>query len=437
MAQELRDVVARADALLAQMDEQDAVAKLVTAIESITATADTLPDLVSDAQQVLQEAADLPLEDLIQQAGDLLGSAQALIEQDSTRAIPAEVTAALDTLRATLTSAQAVVEGENVQVLTSELASASERLNALLTRVDQDDVIGDVSATLTSIDAAAASLPPLTEDARALIAQARELPLTELSDQISDLLTATQQIIDQGSARAIPSEITATLGEMRTTIEAVRALAQGQDLNAIPTRVIALTEDLQQVTGRVTDLLATLDANDAAQTLSTAIDNVAQAADGLPTLVDQARNILAQAEDVPLEDLTIRASDLLAAAEAVLDQPSTRQVPAELNNALSSLRATLDEFRAGGVVENTNAALASARQAAEAVAEASVTLPELSQRFGQLAAQASVTLANYDRASDFSRDVLTAIRQVSAAAEAVYRLSRQIERNPNSLLFGR
>lgn len=66
-----------------------------------------------------------------------------------------------------------------------------------------------------------------------------------------------------------------------------------------------------------------------------------------------------------------------------------------------------------------------------------MTLPELSQRFGQLAAQASVTLANYDRASDFSRDVLTAIRQVSAAAEAVYRLSRQIERNPNSLLFGR
>ena len=217
----------------------------------------------------------------------------------------------------------------------------------------------------------------------------------------------------------------------------MRSIAEGEDLRAIPTRVVALTDDLRGVTTRITDLIATFEDNGAAETLTAAIADLASAAEDLPALVDQARGILTQAGDLPLDDLATRASDLLASAEAILDQPSARQVPEELNGALSALRGTLEEFRAGGVVENTNAALASAREAAEAVAQASASLPELSERLGRLAAQAQTTLTGYDRTSEFSRDMLAAIRQINAAAEAVYRLSRQIERNPNSLLFGR
>lgn len=437
VADDLRGVVARADALLAALDEQEVVAKLVGAVESLTITADGLPELVDDARALLQKARDLPLETLAADVSGLLNSADTLLTQDSTRAIPAELTATLDELRATLASVRTVTEGEAVEELTAELADASSRLNALLGRIQSDDMVGQVSTTLNSIDSAAAAFPPLTDDARALIAQARELPLDELTTKVSDLLDATHRIVDQDSARALPSEITAALGELRDTLQSVQRIAEGEDLNAIPTRVVALTEDLRGLTTRITDLVTTFDENGTAGQLTAAVEDIARAAEGLPALVDQAQGVLTQAGDVPLDDLANRASALLASAEEILNQPSARQVPEELNGALSALRATLDDFRAGGVVENTNATLASAREAAEAVAQASASLPELSERFGRLAAQAQSTLASFDRTSDFSRDMLAAIRQINAAAEAVYRLSRRIERSPNSLLFGR
>ncbi|MBB94142.1 MAG: hypothetical protein CML68_06035 [Rhodobacteraceae bacterium] len=434
---DIRGVIGRVDTLLAQLDEEQAVTRLVAAIESLTNTADTLPGLVDDARGLLQDARDLPLQDLTGRASDLLASAEAILDQDSTRAIPADITAALDELRETLASVRAVTAGEEVQSLTTELADASARLNAILARIEDEDMVGNVSATLGSIDAAASSLPPLTEDARALIAQAQALPLDELSAQISDLIGAAQEIIDQGSARALPSEITAALGEMRDTLAAVRGLAEGEDIQAIPARVVALTDRLSQATEMVNGFLTTFETDGTADKITAAIDDVARTADGLPGLVDQAQGILTDAEGLPLDDLATRASTLLDAAEKILNQDSARDLPAELNGTLTSLRATLDEFRAGGVVENTNAALASARQAAEAVAEASAALPELSRRFGQLANQATTTLAGYDRTSEFSRDLVAAIRQVSAAADSIYRLSRQIERNPNSLIFGK
>lgn len=434
---EIRSAISRVDGLLAQIDEQGLAEKVVAAVESITAASDTVPGLVDDARGLLTEAAELPLQDLADRAGALLASAEQVINQDSTRAIPAEVNAALDDLRETLGSVRAVIDGEEVRTLATELADASARLNAILARVETDDVVGGVSSTLASIDKAAASLPPLTEDARALIATAQQLPLEELSAQISGLITATQAIVDQDSTRAIPGDVTAALTEMRDTLAAVRGIAQGDDLNSIPARVVALTEQLQTATETVNGFLSTFEADDTAAKITAAIDNLTKAADGLPGIVDQAQGILNDADNLNLNELSTRASALLASADEILNQPGTRQLPEELNGTLSSLRATLDEFRAGGVVENTNAALASAREAAQAVAEASATLPALSERISQLAAQASTTLAGYDRSSEFTRDLLAAIRTVNSAAESIYRLTRQLERNPNSLIFGR
>ena len=434
---DIRGVIGRVDEVLASLNEEQAVDRLVAAIESITNTADMLPALVEDARGVLREAAELPLQQLAGRASDLLASAEEILAAETTRAIPGEVNAALQELRETLASVRETVQGEEVQVLATQLADASERLNAILAQIEDENVVGSVSATLGSIDSAAQSLPALTEDARALIDQARALPLEEITTQISELITATNQIIDQGSTRAIPSEINATLGQMREVLESVQQLAAGEDLQSIPTRVVALTDQLQAVTERVNGILVTLEEQDVAAQITGAIEDIRTAADGLPGLVDQAQNILSEAEGLPLEDLANQATSLLASAEAILDQPSARALPGELDATLSSLRITLDEFRAGGVVENTNATLASAREAAAAIERAAATLPDLSDRVNRLATQATATLSGYDRTSEFSRDLLTAIRQVSSAASSLNQLVRQIERNPNSLIFGR
>jgi paraquat-inducible protein B len=89
------------------------------------------------------------------------------------------------------------------------------------------------------------------------------------------------------------------------------------------------------------------------------------------------------------------------------------------------------------VVENANATLASARGAAQSIQSAAQTLPALSAQLQQLANQAGTTLGAYDEDAQFSRDTRAAIRQVTEAADAIERLARTIERNPNSLILGR
>jgi paraquat-inducible protein B len=88
-------------------------------------------------------------------------------------------------------------------------------------------------------------------------------------------------------------------------------------------------------------------------------------------------------------------------------------------------------------VNNANNTLASASAAADAIAEASATLPRLAADLRAVATQAGTTLSTYADDSSFTRETRGAIRQIQSAAEAIERLARTIERNPNSLILGR
>jgi paraquat-inducible protein B len=81
--------------------------------------------------------------------------------------------------------------------------------------------------------------------------------------------------------------------------------------------------------------------------------------------------------------------------------------------------------------------MASAREAAEAVAEAFAHLPELSARLEALVTRTEGLIAAYGDRSDFNDETLAALREVRSAARAISQLARTIERNPNSLLLGR
>ena len=66
-----------------------------------------------------------------------------------------------------------------------------------------------------------------------------------------------------------------------------------------------------------------------------------------------------------------------------------------------------------------------------------MTLPQLSARIEQLLGETETVITGYSANSSFNRETVAALREVRSAAEALTRLARQIERNPNSLLFGR
>ncbi|EAQ02962.1 hypothetical protein OB2597_12498, partial [Pseudooceanicola batsensis HTCC2597] len=101
------------------------------------------------------------------------------------------------------------------------------------------------------------------------------------------------------------------------------------------------------------------------------------------------------------------------------------------------LTAVLTELREGGVVANLNATFDSARDAADTLRDVAQQLPALLDRARSTIAQAGTTIQGYDAERGIGRDLATALREVERAAAAVNSLARALERNPNSLLFGR
>ena len=157
----------------------------------------------------------------------------------------------------------------------------------------------------------------------------------------------------------------------------------------------------------------------------------------MPELVSELNALAAMASELPVETLVTELTDLVDAAEDVIDTDDARALPGSLASALAELQATLTELREGGAVANVNAAMSSARNAADQVAVSVQDLPRLLERMNDVLAQPSATLQSYDQNSDLNRSAREALRDLSAAADAVSRLARAIERNPNSLLIGR
>ncbi|MEM6825405.1 MAG: paraquat-inducible protein B, partial [Pseudomonadota bacterium] len=81
--------------------------------------------------------------------------------------------------------------------------------------------------------------------------------------------------------------------------------------------------------------------------------------------------------------------------------------------------------------------LASARDAATAVANATEILPDLALRLEGMVGQAEELVGAYDGRSTFNAETLEALREIQDAARAVSRLARAIERDPNSIILGR
>jgi len=71
------------------------------------------------------------------------------------------------------------------------------------------------------------------------------------------------------------------------------------------------------------------------------------------------------------------------------------------------------------------------------LAVAAEAMPGVVDRVNALLNTAATAIAGVGETSTVVRDARDAMREITNAAEAVGQLARTIERNPNSLLFGR
>lgn len=412
------------NAELASLDKaSDPYPQVPTALANVT-------NITATAQGLLARLEALPVKELMQETIAVLASARQVIASDSIQAAP-------DALLATLNSIRQIAESEEVEALpaligalATNLTAASDDLRVILANVRDEEVVVAVSGLIKRLDETAAVLPGLTKQAEAVLLKAENLPLEEISEQVISLLADADTILTDEDIKAIPADL-------RASLLALRGIIESDDVTALPERVEGIASGLQEATGRVNSILADLQREQIIAAMSDLLATLNSTTERLPGIAEQASMVLSDVEQLSLDELAEEARTLLKSISAVVNQESTRHLPEELNGALSALRAMLDDLRGGGLMDNANATMASARQAAEAISEAGRRLPALAERFNAIATRADSTLADYDRNSAFGRELSAALREIEAAADAVEKLARQIQRDPRSLLTGR
>lgn len=333
--------------------------------------------------------------------------------------------------------ADAVTNGLRARLISQSIFSRSLAVELAELPDAEPAALGIFAATAPLLPSVTSNLPDPGATAEGLMKRVNDLPVEELMEQAIATLASIESLAGDENLRAAPDAFVGLMDDARAMIGGPDAQALPGELRQAVAELRGVAEDLRTAEA-VTKLVTALeDASEAA----TSVTDVAGAFDekiaGVPDLIDGLNQLTEKANSLELEQFLTMATQLLDGADKLIDQDSTRKLPESLTGALDEARTALAELREGGAVENTNATLASARSAAEAVEAAVADLPQIAERIDGLVSEAEGVLAGYGQNSRFNRDTLDTLRELRSAAQALSSLARALERNPNSLLFGR
>ena len=396
----------------------------------IPTTRSNITDVADSAEDVLQRINDLPIEQLMSGAIDLMDSLERLASEDSLRAAPASLTALLD-------DARGLINSDDIARIPTEIRASITELNTIIAQAQSSDTVGRLNAAIDSvtevandINSATANLPQISAQLEALANKANQLDLDGLLVAARDTINNIDGIVQDTASQGIPTSVAAIVDDLR-------AIVASDDLAALPT-------DLRQTIATVNTIVADAAAADLIAKLNGVIDaaqntvgNIDTAAADLPEITQQLSDLAAKANGLDLETLVAEATSTIDNIDQLVGSQSTQDIPASLSAALDEVRLFLGDARNGGAVDNLNAALSSASDAAQAIEDAVAGLPALSARASALVTETGDVLNDYGERSRFNAEMLSALRDIQEAADAVSSLARAIQRNPNSLLTGR
>jgi paraquat-inducible protein B len=388
---------------------------------AIPVTDSDITDVAATAQGTLTRINELPIEELLNSAISFMDNASVLVGSPEVQSVPQEISGLIADMRGVVGSDAVKAVPDQLAALMAEIQGTVADLRAVLADIRSRDAVGRLIASIDSlqlvaVDAGTAleGVPALIDQITAVAAKVEALPMEDLVTQVGGLIDNIDTLISSDDARALPRDIVATLGNLRSILTDVEG--GGIIANANATLVSA---------------------REAADQIASTAAQADGALAGLPALIDQVTALTAKADALPIEDFVAQATAVLQSAESLIASDALQALPADLSAALADLQLVLTDVREAGVIENANATILSARQAADQIAAAAADLPGLIDRANALLNSAATAVAGLSETSSVVRDARDAMREVTRAAEAVAALARTIERNPNSLIFGR
>ncbi|MDU9003535.1 PqiB family protein [Sedimentitalea todarodis] len=273
-------------------------------------------------------------------------------------------------------------------------------------------------------------LPDLNATMEGMMKRVNGLKIEELIQRATSMMASIEAIATSEKVRAAPGEIVGL-------VEDARKLVASDAMKALPGDLRGTLEELRTTIANanaenlVEQLVATL------KRAEEAADSLYSAADQAPAVIEELRKVAVKVEALKAEELVDATTDLMRSANALIDSEGARDLPPALTAALDEIRRLLADLREGEAVENVNAALVSAKDAAGSVETAVAGLPAIAKRLEGVVTQSEQLIATYGARSDFNAETLAMLREIRTTARSIAALVRTLERSPNSILFGK
>ena len=231
----------------------------------IPTTASEISDVSATAEGVFTRINNLPVEEIMGQAIDLLANINALITSEGVRSAP-------DTLNSLLDDARGVIASDDIKALPGQLRGVIDRMATLIEGFNSQELasrlgkaLDDTAEAASGVNSAVEGVPDLIARIDAVAANIQDVAIDKVADQVGDLLATVDSYLNQDSTRDLPASLNTSLTELSAVLTQLREA------------------------GVVETAKKTLNS------ASNAADAVANASTDLPALLDQARRVLAQA----------------------------------------------------------------------------------------------------------------------------------------------
>ena len=240
----------------------------------IPTTKSEITDVAATAEDVLERINDLPIEELMSGAIDMMGSFERLANDEDLRAVPSSVSALLD-------EARNLVGGEDVQAVPADLrAAVSEMrdtiagLNTVIAGANDAEIVQSLAATIQTANVAVANIEEATRNLPAITARIEQLTdklfaieIEGMVDAATQTLNSIDALIGSDATADLPASLSGALDEVRLFLAEVRAGGAIENVNsalasasAAAAAVETSVEGLPALSARATRLVSETEA---------------------------------------------------------------------------------------------------------------------------------------------------------------------------------
>ncbi|MFQ6550751.1 MlaD family protein [Aestuariibius insulae] len=246
----------------------------------------------------------------------------------------------------------------------------------------------------------AAELDSGAATAEGILDRINSLPVEEVLASAINLMDNTSRLLGSSEIQAIPGEVNGLLQDTRN-------LVGSEEIQAIPNQIGATAEAIAEVAQDLQAIVDQFEEQQGIERLLAAVDAAGQTAealtartDGIPDLIDRITDLAADLDALDLAGVVNRTEALLASADELISSEDTLALPGQLNAALVEINTSLATFREEQGIETLVAAIEDAGNAAAALEQSMEQLPQfvdnitqLSERIRDLPLDAAVTEA--------------------------------------------